>query len=85
VRRGFYVTELIGSGINPVTGDYSRGAAGIWIEEGRLEFPVEEVTIAGNLNAMLAAIDVVADDLEFRSTVSAPTLRVAKMTVAGRS
>jgi PmbA protein len=85
VRRGFYVTELIGSAVNPVTGDYSRGAAGVWIENGRLEFPVEEVTIAGNLNAMLAAIDGVANDLEFRSAVSAPTLRVAKMTVAGQS
>jgi PmbA protein len=85
VRRGFYVTELIGSAVNPVTGDYSRGAAGMWIENGRLEFPVEEVTIAGNLNAMLAGIDGVANDLEFRSAVSAPTLRVAKMTVAGRN
>ncbi len=85
VQRGFYVTELIGSGVNPVTGDYSRGAAGMWIENGRLEFPVEEVTIAGNLNAMLGAIDAVAGDLEFRSTISAPTLRIAKMTVAGRS
>jgi PmbA protein len=85
VRRGFYVTELIGSGINPVTGDYSRGAAGMWIEDGMLTFPVEEVTIAGNLNTILASIEAVANDLEFRSTVSAPTLKIAKMTVAGRS
>ena len=72
VRRGFYVTELIGSGINPVTGDYSRGAAGMWIEDGKLAFPVEEVTIAGNLNAMLASIDAIGADLEFRSTVVRP-------------
>jgi PmbA protein len=85
VRRGLYVTELIGSGINPVTGDYSRGAAGMWIEDGELAFPVEEVTIAGNLNAMLAGIDAVADDLEFRSAVCAPTIKIAIMTVAGRS
>ncbi len=85
VRRGFYVTELIGSGINPVTGDYSRGAAGMWIEDGVLTFPVEEVTIAGNLHTMFASIEAVANDLEFRSTVSAPTLKIAKMTVAGRS
>jgi len=85
VRRGFYVTELIGSGINPVTGDYSRGAAGMWIEDGELTFPVEEVTIAGNLKAMYASIEAVANDLEFRSTVSAPTLKIARMTVAGRS
>jgi PmbA protein len=85
VRRGFYVTELIGSGINPVTGDYSRGAAGMWIEDGVLTFPVEEVTIAGNLNTMFGSIEAVANDLEFRSTVSAPTLKIAKMTVAGRS
>ena len=85
VRHGFYVTELIGSGINPVTGDYSRGAAGMWIEDGVLTFPVEEVTIAGNLNAIFASIEAVANDLEFRSVVSAPTLKIAKMTVAGRS
>jgi PmbA protein len=85
VRHGFYVTELIGSGINPVTGDYSRGAAGMWIEDGVLTFPVEEVTIAGNLNAIFASIEAVANDLEFRSAVSAPTLKIAKMTVAGRS
>ena len=84
VRNGFYVTELIGSGVNPVTGDYSRGAAGLWIEDGRLAFPVEEVTIAGNLLAMFAAIDAVGNDLSFRSTISSPTVKIAKMTVAGR-
>jgi PmbA protein len=84
VANGFYITELIGSGVNPVTGDYSRGAAGLWIENGRLAFPVEEVTIAGNLRDMFAGIDALGNDVVFRSTVSAPTVRVAKMTVAGR-
>jgi PmbA protein len=83
VAKGLYVTELIGSGLNPVTGDYSRGAAGIWIENGELTFPVEGVTIAGNILAMLGSIDVIGNDLAFRSTISAPTLKVAEMTVAG--
>ena len=83
VAKGLYVTELIGSAVNPVTGDYSRGAAGIWIENGTLTFPVEGVTIAGNLHAMLGAIEAVGNDLEFRSSISAPTLKIGKMTVAG--
>jgi PmbA protein len=85
VRSGFYVTELIGSGVNPVTGDYSRGAAGLWIENGELSFPVEEVTIAGNLHAMLAGIEAVGNDLSFRSMISAPTVKIGKMIVAGRA
>jgi PmbA protein len=84
VANGFYVTELIGSGVNSVTGDYSRGAAGLWIENGTLTFPVEEVTIAGNLRDMFAGIEAIGSDLAFRSSVSAPTLKIAKMTVAGR-
>jgi PmbA protein len=83
VRSGLYVTELIGSGVNPVTGDYSRGAAGLWIENGALTFPVEGVTIAGNLLEMLASIEAIGDDLAFRSNLSAPTLMIARMTVAG--
>jgi PmbA protein len=85
VRDGFYVTELIGSGVNPVTGDYSRGAAGLWIENGELVFPVEGVTIAGNLLDMLQAIEAVGDDLRFRASLSAPTLKIARMTVAGEA
>jgi PmbA protein len=84
VANGFYVTELIGSGVNAVTGDYSRGAAGLWIEDGKLAFPVEEVTIAGNLHEMFAGIEAIGNDLAFRSSVSAPTVKIAKMTVAGR-
>ena len=81
--RGFLVTELMGMGFNAVTGDYSRGAGGIWIEDGRLSHPVQEVTIAGNLGPMLEAVDAVAGDLEWRGRVAAPSLRIARMTVAG--
>jgi PmbA protein len=77
------VTELIGSGLNPVTGDYSRGAAGIWIEKGQLAFPVEGVTIAGNILTMLDSIEAIGDDLAFRSSITAPTVKIAEMTVAG--
>src|SRR5581483_6752725 len=83
VDNGFYVTELMGFGVNLVTGDYSRGAAGIWIEKGQLAYPVEEVTIAGNLKEMLANIEMVGRDLEFRGRIAAPTLKLSRMTVAG--
>jgi PmbA protein len=83
VRDGLYVTELIGFGVNGVTGDYSRGAVGLWIENGRLSYPVEEITIAGNLLEMLAAIDGVANDLVLRDRAASPTVRVARMVVAG--
>jgi len=83
IAEGFYVTELIGMGVNPVTGDYSRGASGFWIENGRRSYPVSEVTIAGNLVAMFGALDP-ANDLEFRYGTNAPTVRVEGLTVAGR-
>jgi PmbA protein len=83
VPSGLYVTELIGFGVNLVTGDYSRGAAGLWIEGGELAYPVEEVTIAGNLREMLAGITMIGSDLVFRSATSAPTIKVERMTVAG--
>jgi len=83
VKSGFYVTELIGFGVNIVTGDYSRGASGMWIENGELAYPVEEVTVAGNLPEMLNHIDMIGSDLEFRSAVAAPTLLVSGLTVAG--
>lgn len=82
VGRGLYVTELIGMGINGVTGDYSRGASGFWIENGQLTYPVSEVTVAGNLLDMFARVTA-ANDLEFRYGTDAPTLRVDGMTVAG--
>ena len=84
VARGFYVTECIGFGVNLVTGDYSRGAAGLWIEDGELAYPVEEVTIAGNLLEMLRGVEMVGSDLEFRGPVAAPTIKIAELTVAGR-
>jgi len=83
VPSGLYVTELIGFGVNPVTGDYSRGAAGVWIENGRLAYPVEEVTVAGNLLGMLAAVDGVGNDLVLRERTASPTLKIARMVVAG--
>ncbi len=81
--RGLYVTELIGQGFNPITGDYSRGAAGIWIENGELAFPVEEITIAANFAQMLRDIDAIGNDLVWLGATAAPTLRIARMTVAG--
>ncbi len=82
IREGFYVTDLMGMGVNPVTGDYSRGASGFWIENGKIAYPVAEVTIAGNLKDMFANLTP-ANDLEFRYGTNAPTLRVEGMTVAG--
>ncbi len=82
INNGFYVTEMIGFGVNMITGDYSRGASGCWIENGKLAYPVSEVTIAGNLKDMFRALTP-ANDLEFRYGVDAPTVRIDGMTVAG--
>ncbi len=82
IKRGFYVVELIGFGVNMITGDYSRGAAGFWIENGEVTYPVSEITIAGNLKDMFRNLTP-ADDLEFRYGTDAPTIRVDGMTVAG--
>ena len=84
VANGFYVTELMGFGVNIVTGDYSRGAAGLWIRNGEFAHAVSEVTIAGNLKEMLTGVEAVGSDLEFRGSVAAPTLKIAEMTVGGR-
>jgi PmbA protein len=84
VKNGFFVTELIGHGVNIVTGDYSRGAAGIWIRDGELAFPVSEVTIASTLQGMLAGIVGIGDDLRFRGSMESPTLMIREMTVGGR-
>jgi PmbA protein len=83
VREGLYVTELIGFGVNMVTGDYSRGVCGLWIENGELAYPVEEMTIAGNLKQMFGAIEMVGNDLEFRGRIASPTLKISEMTIAG--
>ena len=83
IKQGLYVTELIGFGVNGVTGDYSRGASGFWIENGEICYPVSEVTIAGNLIDMFKNLSV-ANDLQFRYGTDAPTVCVEGMTVAGR-
>jgi PmbA protein len=83
IKNGFYVTELIGFGVNIVTGDYSRGAAGLWIENGELTYPVEEVTIAGALPEMLNHIVMIGSDLVFKGPIAAPTLALEGLTVAG--
>jgi PmbA protein len=81
--RGLLVTGLFGHGFNPVTGDFSRGARGFWIEAGRPAFPVEEITVAGNLAEMLQQIDAIGGELLWLGRIAAPPLRVARMTVAG--
>jgi PmbA protein len=83
VDRGLYLTEMIGFGVNLVTGDYSRGAVGIWIEKGEPAYPVEEITIAGNLKDMLQQVEMIGNDLEWRGSIAAPTLKIARMTIAG--
>jgi PmbA protein len=84
IRKGLYVTELIGSGVNIVTGDYSRGAAGQWIENGEFAYPVSEITIASTLRRMLMDIESPGSDLEFRSSVASPTLVIREMTISGQ-
>jgi PmbA protein len=82
IEEGFYVTDLIGMGANMVTGDYSRGASGFWIEHGELTYPVSEVTIAGHLNDIFRSL-APANDLAFRYSINAPTVRIEGLTVAG--
>lgn len=82
-ERGLILTRTIGHGLNPVTGDLSRGAFGLWVEGGEIAFPVSEVTIAGNLEQILSQVEVVGNDLDFRAPVCGPTLKVAALTVAG--
>lgn len=84
IRRGLYVTELIGRGVNIVTGDYSRGAAGLWIENGEFAYPVSGITIAANLREMLMDVEAPGSDLEFRSSVASPTLAIREMTISGQ-
>ena len=83
MKNGFYVTELIGFGINGVTGDFSKGAAGLWIEDGKLTYPVAEVTVAGNLLEMCGAIEGIGNDLVMRDRTVAPTVLIGRMVVAG--
>jgi PmbA protein len=83
IAQGLHVTELMGFGFNPVTGDFSQGAAGFWIENGERAFPVSEITISVNFDDLWKGIDAVANDLDTRSSVQCPTFRVARVTVAG--
>jgi len=83
IKSGLYVVELIGFGVNTVTGDYSRGAVGLWIENGQLTHPVQEVTIAGNLREMLKNIEMVGNDVTFLGSIAAPTLKIGKMVISG--
>ncbi|RLB46097.1 MAG: TldD/PmbA family protein [Deltaproteobacteria bacterium] len=82
-KSGLYVTEMMGFGFNAVTGDFSRGAAGFWIENGELAYPVSEITISLNLDDLLKRIDAVADDLDLRTSIASPSFRVSAMTIAG--
>jgi PmbA protein len=83
IKEGLYVTEFLGQGVNLVTGDYSRGASGLWISGGEFAYPVEEITVAGNLKDLFFHISEIANDLEFRGSVAAPTIRVDGLTVGG--
>jgi PmbA protein len=83
IKQGLYVIQFMGFGVNMVTGDFSRGASGIWIENGELAYPVEEITVAGNLKDMLNNISEIGNDLEFRGSTASPTLRIDGMMIAG--
>jgi len=83
VKSGLYVVELIGFGVNTVNGDYSRGVTGLWIEDGKLAYPVQEVTIAGNLREMLRDIEMIGNDIAFMGSLAAPTLKIRNMTLSG--
>jgi PmbA protein len=80
---GLLLTELMGQGVNTVTGDYSRGAAGFWVENGEIQYPVAEITIAGNLRAMFCGIAAVGDDVDARGGVRVGSILLQEMTIAG--
>jgi len=81
--RGLYVTELMGQGVNGVTGDYSRGASGFWVENGAIAYPVHELTIAGNLRQMLRAIVAIGTDVDMQGAIRTGSLLIEDMTIAG--
>ena len=83
IPEGLYITEFLGHGANLVTGDYSRGASGLWISGGELAYPVEEITVAGNLKEMFFNISEIANDLEFRGSMASPTIRIDGLMVGG--
>ncbi|MCP2619081.1 TldD/PmbA family protein, partial [Candidatus Aminicenantes bacterium AC-335-A11] len=83
VDKGLLVTRTIGHGFNPVTGDISRGAFGLWIEKGEIAYPVSEITISGNLGRILKDISIIGNDIDFRSHYAGPTIKIEEMTVGG--
>jgi PmbA protein len=83
VDDGFYVTDMMGFGVNLATGDFSRGAGGIWIEHGRLGYPVSEVTISGNLRQMLQDLEMTGNDIEWRGSIASPTIKLRSMMIGG--
>jgi PmbA protein len=83
LNKGLLVTELMGQGVNPVTGDYSRGAAGFWVEDGQIAYPVQEITIAGNLKDMLRGVAAVGSDVTLRGSRQCGSILVEQMTIAG--
>ena len=85
MARGLLVTDLMGQGVNTLTGDYSRGAAGFWVENGEIAYPVDEITIAGNLRSMFQAIEAIGADVDRRSHIAVGALLVGRMTVAGEA
>jgi PmbA protein len=82
--RGLLVTELMGQGVNTVTGDYSRGAAGFWVENGEIQYPVEEITIAGNLKSMFLGLQAVGSDIETRTSTQTGSWLIDRMMIAGQ-
>jgi PmbA protein len=83
METGLVITELMGMGINTVTGDYSRGACGFWVEAGEIRFPVEEITVAGNLRDMYAGIRRIANDVDLRGNIRTGSMLIEEMTIAG--
>ena len=83
VEDGLYLNNLMGFGVNMTTGDFSQGAAGLWIEHGKLTYPVTEINVSGNLRDMLRDVEMVGNDLFFRGSTGAPTIRMAKLMVSG--
>jgi PmbA protein len=83
IADGLYLTDLMGFGVNQTTGDFSRGAAGLWIEDGQAAYPVAEINVSGNLKDMLKDIDAVGSDLEWRAGTASPTIRMARLTISG--
>ena len=83
IQSGLWVTQLIGSGVNGITGDYSRGASGFWIEDGEIAFPVKGLTIAGTASEMLNGIDMLGNDLDLNRSFTAPTIKISEMQIGG--